>query len=68
MPTNRFLESGFWNFGSLIVLQQHPAHPVSSDKFPADYSERVKNVHESGGFDSTGYIYPFSKVLLVRPL
>ncbi|KAM0793624.1 Phenylalanyl-tRNA synthetase, beta subunit, cytoplasmic, variant 2 [Microbotryomycetes sp. NB124-2] len=71
MPTNRFVESGFWNFDSLFVPQQHPARelqdtfyikdPVSSDKFPADYYERVKKVHESGGFGSTGYIYPFSK-------
>ncbi|KAL9115772.1 MAG: hypothetical protein Q9227_000140 [Pyrenula ochraceoflavens] len=25
MPTNRFVESGFWNFDALFVPQQHPA-------------------------------------------
>jgi phenylalanyl-tRNA synthetase alpha chain len=37
------------------------ADPVTSTGFPQDYYERVKTVHQSGGFGSTGYIYPFSK-------
>lgn len=89
MPTNRFIESSFWNFDALFVPQQHPARemqdtfylkgtvlpqppchtlltpalvdPVSSTTFPQDYYERVKTVHETGGFGSTGYRYPFSK-------
>lgn len=95
MPTNRFVESSFWNFDSLFVPQQHPARemqdtfylkgelprsspsvtfpadsafapllladPVTSTGFPQDYYERVKTVHQTGGFGSTGYIYPFSK-------
>lgn len=71
MPTNRFVESGFWNFDALFVPQQHPARelqdtfylkdPVASDKFPQDYYERVAKVHESGGYGSVGYRAPFSK-------
>ena len=35
--------------------------PVSSNGYPADYYKRVKDVHEIGGFGSTGYKYPFSE-------
>jgi phenylalanyl-tRNA synthetase alpha chain len=28
MPTNRFVESGFWNFDTLFVPQQHPAREL----------------------------------------
>ncbi|BGP04441.1 Phenylalanyl-tRNA synthetase, beta subunit, cytoplasmic [Rhodotorula toruloides] len=71
MPTNRFVESSFWNFDTLYVPQQHPARemqdtfyvkdPVESTGFPGDYYERVKRVHEVGDYGSTGYRYPFSK-------
>ncbi|KAK2786731.1 Phenylalanyl-tRNA synthetase, beta subunit, cytoplasmic [Onygenales sp. PD_12] len=46
MPTNRFVETGFWNFDALFVPQQHPARdlqdtfyisdPVKADKPRAD--------------------------------
>jgi phenylalanyl-tRNA synthetase alpha chain len=46
MPTNRFVETGFWNFDALFVPQQHPARdlqdtfyisdPVKGDKPTAD--------------------------------
>ncbi|EFE38476.1 hypothetical protein TRV_06860 [Trichophyton verrucosum HKI 0517] len=46
MPTNRYVESGFWNFDALFVPQQHPARdlqdtfyisdPVQADKPRAD--------------------------------
>lgn len=34
-----------------------PAEPelTSVDKIPADYLERVRKVHESGGYGSLGY-------------
>lgn len=48
MPTNRFVETGFWNFDALFVPQQHPARdlqdtfyisdPPSADKPRADPS------------------------------
>lgn len=28
MPTNRFVESSFWNFDALFVPQQHPAREM----------------------------------------
>lgn len=72
MPTQNFVESSFWNFDSLFQPQQHPARD-SHDTFflsdpaqaqndpPADYLERVRNVHQNGGYGSKGYGYEWSK-------
>ncbi|CAG8441799.1 3275_t:CDS:2 [Rhizophagus irregularis] len=67
MPTNRFVESSFWNFDALFQPQQHPARdahdtffikdPAVGTQFPTDYLERVKKVHSVGGYGSTGYGY-----------
>ena len=69
MPTNRFVESSFWNFDTLFQPQQHPARdahdtffltrPTKSDhaKWPEDYLERIRKVHEDGGYGSLGYGY-----------
>ncbi|KAG5460967.1 MAG: LOW QUALITY PROTEIN: tRNA synthetases class II core domain (F)-domain-containing protein [Olpidium bornovanus] len=67
MPTNKFVESSFWNFDALFQPQQHPARdmhdtfflkdPKTSDRFPKNYCERVKQVHSVGGYGSTGYCY-----------
>lgn len=67
MPTNNFVESSFWNFDALFQPQQHPARdshdtfflskPELCNEFPADYCERVKKMHESGGNGSIGYRY-----------
>lgn len=67
MPTNNFVECSFWNFDALFQPQQHPARDahdtffVSDPEFtkdlPSDYVERVKTVHEKGGFGSQGYKY-----------
>ncbi|ODV88479.1 hypothetical protein CANCADRAFT_33061 [Tortispora caseinolytica NRRL Y-17796] len=71
MPTNQYVESGFWNFDTLFVPQQHPARdlqdtfyikdPVRADE-PEDkqYLNNVKRVHEGGAFDSIGYRYDWS--------
>ncbi|KAI6652026.1 Phenylalanine--tRNA ligase alpha subunit [Oopsacas minuta] len=67
MPTNNFVECSFWNFDALFQPQQHPARdahdtffisdpPLTTD-LPQEYVERVKRVHESGGYGSTGYKY-----------
>ena len=58
MPTSQFVESGFWNFDSLFVPQQHPARdlqdtfyisdPVASKPPPKDYYDRVSTVHTVG--------------------
>src|SRR3989338_11481542 len=67
MPTNNFIESSFWNFDALFQPQQHPARdmhdtffltkPESTLQLPQDYVDKVKNVHEKGGYDSIGYRY-----------
>ncbi len=71
MPSNQFVESGFWNFDTLFVPQQHPARDLQDTfylKDPAvahppedkEYWENVKQAHEGGKFDSIGYRYPWS--------
>lgn len=68
MPTNQYVETGFWNFDTLFVPQQHPARdlqdtfyikdPLTAD-LPEDktYMNNIKAVHENGKFDSIGYRY-----------
>lgn len=36
MPTDRFVESGFWNFDALFVPQQHPARDMQDTFFISD--------------------------------
>ena len=72
MPTNNFVESSFWNFDSLFQPQQHPsreAHDTfflsypakaNTEKFHPDYFQRVKEMHEKGGFGSIGWKYKWS--------
>ena len=36
MPSNRFVETGFWNFDALFVPQQHPARDVQDTFFISD--------------------------------
>jgi len=65
MPTNRFVESSFWNFDALFVPQKHPARdaqdtffvsrPSTCKSVPQEYMERVKKVHSQGDFGSQGY-------------
>lgn len=65
MPTDRFVESGFWNFDSLFQPQSHPArdmhdtfflkNPVYCNNVPEDYMQKVKQTHEDGLEGSFGY-------------
>jgi phenylalanyl-tRNA synthetase alpha chain len=78
MPTDRYVESSFWNFDALFQPQQHPARdshdtfylkdPSTTRELPEDYVERVKRVHESGGYGSRGcdilFIYLFTYFVL----
>ncbi|KAJ3142560.1 hypothetical protein HK100_001384 [Physocladia obscura] len=71
MPTNKFVDSSFWNFDALFQPQQHPARdahdtfflkdPATDDKFPPEYTQRVKEVHTNGGYGSIGYGYDWKK-------
>ncbi|KAH9902226.1 phenylalanyl-tRNA synthetase-like protein alpha chain [Xylariomycetidae sp. FL2044] len=36
MPTNKFVESGFWNFDALYVPQQHPARDLQDTFYISD--------------------------------
>ena len=65
MPTDKFVESSFWNFDSLFQPQSHPArdmhdtfflkNPISCNYIPEDYCARVKKTHEEGLENSFGY-------------
>lgn len=70
MPTNKYVESSFWNFDSLFQPQQHPARD-SHDTFfvstasetlslPEEYVDRVQKMHEVGGNESIGWRYHWS--------
>ena len=71
MPTNRYVETSFWNFDSLFVPQSHPARdmqdtffvkePANCKNLPEDYAKVVADVHENGLKDSLGYGYKFNE-------
>ncbi|KAK5654980.1 hypothetical protein OQA88_6739 [Cercophora sp. LCS_1] len=42
MPTNRFVESGFWNFDTLFVPQQHPARDLQDTFYISDPKEAAR--------------------------
>ncbi|OBA20323.1 hypothetical protein METBIDRAFT_43006 [Metschnikowia bicuspidata var. bicuspidata NRRL YB-4993] len=70
MPANQYVESGFWNFDTLFVPQQHPARDLQDTfylkdpavaKAPEDtqYLRDIQAVHQDGKFGSIGYRYPW---------
>ncbi|KAM0679730.1 hypothetical protein GINT2_002140 [Glugoides intestinalis] len=69
MKTDRYVESSFWNFDSLFQPQNHPSrdahdtffikNPALTINFSGEYFEKVKEVHEVGGYGSTGYQCPW---------
>lgn len=71
MPTNNYVESSFWNFDALFQPQQHPARDAHDTFFLSEpavaeiedpaYCDRVKKVHEDGGYGSIGYRYHWSE-------
>ncbi|KAI8022755.1 Phenylalanine--tRNA ligase alpha subunit, cytoplasmic [Camellia lanceoleosa] len=68
---SKVLVSSFWNFDALFQPQQHPARdshdtfflqvPPMTKFLPEDYVERVKRVHEFGGYVSRGYEYDWKR-------
>jgi len=71
MKTDNFVESSFWNFDTLFQPQQHPARDAHDtffisnpehtiQPFPSELYDRVKTVHEVGGYGSIGWRYKFS--------
>ncbi len=71
MPTNRWVESSFWNFDALFQPQSHPARdahdtfflttPSTTATVPEDYLAAVKAMHENGGAGSMGYRYAWKR-------
>eukprot|EP00823_Brevimastigomonas_motovehiculus_P002495 TRINITY_DN1520_c0_g1_i3.p1 TRINITY_DN1520_c0_g1~~TRINITY_DN1520_c0_g1_i3.p1 ORF type:complete len:303 (+),score=67.77 TRINITY_DN1520_c0_g1_i3:644-1552(+) len=71
MPTNNYVESSFWNFDALFQPQAHPCRdshdtffikdPKETKVIPKDYMEKVKEVHEKGGYGSLGYRYDWKE-------
>lgn len=72
MPSNQYVESGFWNFDTLFVPQQHPARDLQDTfylkdpkhaKIPEDgaYFENIRDVHQDGAYGSIGYRYPWKE-------
>ncbi|VEU24212.1 DEKNAAC105485 [Brettanomyces naardenensis] len=70
MPSNQYVESGFWNFDTLFVPQQHPARDLQDTFYLKDparadppedrqFWEHIKSVHQGGAFGSIGYRYPW---------
>ncbi|KAG4979528.1 hypothetical protein JHK85_033486 [Glycine max] len=65
------LIGSFWNFDALFQPQQHPARdshdtffletPSTTKILPEDYVQRVRQVHESGGYGSRGYAYDWKR-------
>lgn len=71
MPTDRYVESSFWNFDALFQPQFHPtrdAHdtfftkePATATHLPDSYLQLVQQVHQTGGFGSIGYRYEWHR-------
>ena len=73
MPTNRWVESSFWNFDTLFQPQQHPArdahdtfflkNPANAVRLPTKdgYMQRVKDMHQTGADISRGWRYDWSE-------
>jgi len=71
MPTNKWVESSFWNFDTLFQPQAHPARdmhdtfyieePAVTQTIPAEFLQATKDIHEKGGFESIGYRYDWKE-------
>jgi len=49
MPTDKFVESGFWNFDALFVPQQHPARDLQDTFYVSDPAKADKPRAEGAG-------------------
>lgn len=54
MPTNRYVETGFWNFDALFVPQQHPARDLQ-DTFYISDPNKADKPHAETGDDTSNY-------------
>ena len=58
MPTNRFVETGFWNFDALFVPQQHPARDLQDTFFISDPPRADPPREDSKSADATQSTLP----------
>lgn len=77
MPSNQYVDTGFWNFDALYVPQQHPARDLQDTFYLKDpktgdlpedgeYLANVKQVHQDGKYGSVGYRYPWKEEETLR--
>ncbi|KAF4122446.1 phenylalanyl-tRNA synthetase alpha chain [Geosmithia morbida] len=55
MPTNKFVETGFWNFDALFVPQQHPARDLQDTFYISDPKVGGKPQAIGSGQDAEEY-------------
>ncbi|KAM4059625.1 tRNA synthetases class II core domain-containing protein [Hirsutella rhossiliensis] len=55
MPTNKFVETGFWNFDALFVPQQHPARDMQDTFYISDPKVAEKPRPQEPGQDTEAY-------------
>ncbi|KAG9257039.1 tRNA synthetases class II core domain (F)-domain-containing protein [Emericellopsis atlantica] len=55
MPTNKFVETGFWNFDALFVPQQHPARDMQDTFYISDPKVADRPRAEVEGQDTEQY-------------
>jgi phenylalanyl-tRNA synthetase alpha chain len=55
MPTSRYVESGFWNFDTLFVPQQHPARDLQDTFYISDPLVADRPRDETTGEELTEY-------------
>lgn len=57
MPTNRFVETGFWNFDALFVPQQHPARDLQDTFYISDpiRAQKPRNEENEKKYDFEAY-------------
>ncbi|PWY91156.1 phenylalanyl-tRNA synthetase beta chain cytoplasmic [Aspergillus heteromorphus CBS 117.55] len=69
MPTNRFVETGFWNFDALFVPQQHPARDLQDTFYIADpaVADRPREDPENDPHRPKS-IQPASAATVAKPL
>lgn len=62
MPTNRYVESGFWNFDALFVPQQHPARDLQDTFYISDpaKADLPRPEDEEGSSSSSSLATPSS--------
>ena len=65
MPSNQYVETGFWNFDTLFVPQQHPARDLQDTFYLKDPKKLANQKINNIGKTLNKYIKKVNMVLLV---